>query len=520
MKNKRFNITGACFPDEHYMVDISERLEKIRSMIIQGDYFIINSGRQYGKTTTLNALENYLSSEYLVISMDLQFFSAADLDSESGFVLAFAREMYRNSIFRTSLNNEIKDTLKNMKTTGQDHVLADLFDVFCEICDGSEKPVVLMIDEIDNAAGTDIFIDFLSMIRGYYLRRNRLSFFRSVILAGVRDIRNLKSRIRSDADHQHNSPWNIAIDFNIDMSLSTGGIEGMLSEYKTDHESDMDTRTLANLIYDYTSGYPVLVSHICKLIDEEIHSWDESGVIAAVNRILSVNDPLFESLNNKLEDYPEVKSSLYNILIRGDTIPYNPDNEAANLLVRFGFVRVVDNTIVIANRIFETRLYNDMLTSSEVRETPISKAGFFDKPVFVKNGMLDVELIFERFIQHFHDIYGNEPEKFIEEDGRKCFLMYLRPIINGVGNYYIEAHTRDNRRMDIVIDYLGKRYVIELKIWRGQKYNEKGEKQILGYLETWHMKKGYMLTFSFSKNKETGIKTVEYGDKTIVEAIV
>ncbi|MBR3536173.1 MAG: 9-O-acetyl-N-acetylneuraminate esterase, partial [Oscillospiraceae bacterium] len=277
---------------------------------------------------------------------------------------------------------------------------------------------------------------------------------------------------------------------------------------------------LANLIYDYTSGYPVLVSHICKLIDEEIHSWDESGVIAAVNRILSVNDPLFESLNNKLEDYPEVKSSLYNILIRGDTIPYNPDNEAANLLVRFGFVRVVDNTIVIANRIFETRLYNDMLTSSEVRETPISKAGFFDKPVFVKNGMLDVELIFERFIQHFHDIYGNEPEKFIEEDGRKCFLMYLRPIINGVGNYYIEAHTRDNRRMDIVIDYLGKRYVIELKIWRGQKYNEKGEKQILGYLETWHMKKGYMLTFSFSKNKETGIKTVEYGDKTIVEAIV
>ncbi|WP_242848167.1 hypothetical protein [Ruminococcus sp. HUN007] len=49
MKNKRFNITGACFPDEHYMVDISERLEKIRSMIIQGDYFIINRGRQYGK---------------------------------------------------------------------------------------------------------------------------------------------------------------------------------------------------------------------------------------------------------------------------------------------------------------------------------------------------------------------------------------------------------------------------------------------------------------------------------------
>ncbi len=43
-------------------------------------------------------------------------------------------------------------------------MFADLFDVFCEIFDGSEKSVVLMVDETDNAAGTDIFIDFLSMI--------------------------------------------------------------------------------------------------------------------------------------------------------------------------------------------------------------------------------------------------------------------------------------------------------------------------------------------------------------------
>ena len=67
-----------------------------------------------------------------------------------------------------------------------------------------------------------------------------------------------------------NSPWNIAADFLIDMSFSIQDIEGMLQEYEQDHKTGMDTRALAELIYDYTSGYPFLVSRSCKLMDEYI----------------------------------------------------------------------------------------------------------------------------------------------------------------------------------------------------------------------------------------------------------
>ena len=83
---------------------------------------------------------------------------------------------------------------------------------------------------------------------------------------------------------------------------------------------------------------------------------------------------------------------------------------------------------------------------------------------------------------HFNDIYGNQPDKFKEDDGRKLFLLYLRPIINGVGNYYIEAQTRNQRRTDVIVDYLGKQYIIELKIWHGDEYNSRGEQQIADYL--------------------------------------
>ena len=123
-------------------------------------------------------------------------------------------------------------------------------------------------------------------------------------------------------------------------------------------------------------------------------------------------------------------------------------------------------------------------------------------------------------ITTYNDIYGSRSDQFKEEDGRKLFLLYLRPIINGTGNYYIEAQTRDQKRTDVIVDYLGKQYVVELKIWRGEEYNTEGEKQIAEYLGYYHLDKGYLLSFNFNKNKKIGVQDVIVGDKRIVEAVV
>ncbi len=68
-----FNTEGVCKPREHYMVRLDGRLEKIKRLYVdRGKYFVINRGRQYGKTTTLRALEEYLKEDYIVVSMDFQ----------------------------------------------------------------------------------------------------------------------------------------------------------------------------------------------------------------------------------------------------------------------------------------------------------------------------------------------------------------------------------------------------------------------------------------------------------------
>ena len=72
--------------------------------------------------------------------------------------------------------------------------------------------------------------------------------------------------------------------------------------------------------------------------------------------------------------------------------------------------------------------------------------------------------------------------------------------------------------MDIVIHYLGKRYVIELKIWHGERYNQKGEEQIIDYLNYFQLSTGYLLSFNFNKKKKQGIDIVKIGDKVLYEA--
>ena len=63
-KNRKyFNVNGDCKPGMHYMVDLTGRLGLIKAMVDAGEYFTINRARQFGKTTTLKALERYLGQK-------------------------------------------------------------------------------------------------------------------------------------------------------------------------------------------------------------------------------------------------------------------------------------------------------------------------------------------------------------------------------------------------------------------------------------------------------------------------
>ena len=529
---KEFNTTAVCIPSKHYMVDLSGRMKEIKKLIDAGKYFAINRARQYGKTTTLAALQRYLVPEYEVISLSFEGIGEAGFETEQSFVKAFCRKLKRE--YRNGLNipESVRDQLEDFLSRKEEKAeLDELFDALLDWCDESEKKIVLMIDEVDSASNNQVFLDFLSQLRDGYNSRNTkgVPFFQSVILAGVTDVKHLKNQIREDGRHRVNSPWNIAVDFNSDMSFSVRGIYGMLMEYESEHHTGMDAEEIANMIREYTEGYPYLVSRICQHLDEDLvpfkfsdpaSAWSAEGVQESVKMILTEKSPLFESLTGKLTNYPRMKEVLYRILMTGESIPFNVDQEELSQLQMYGFIKNQNNTVAVSNRIFETRLYNLMLSEEELKSNDFSRQGSLEKNMFVSGGVLNMRLVLERFISTYTQIFGPLTNRFREKDGRELFLLYLKPIINGVGNYYIEAQTRDQTRMDVVVDYLGRQYIVELKIWRGERYNERGEQQILEYMNHFDLTTGYMLSFNFNQHKEQGVKRVMIGNRVLFEGML
>lgn len=111
----------------------------------------------------------------------------------------------------------------------------------------------------------------------------------------------------------------------------------------------------------------------------------------------------------KICDNPELKNILYCILFKGENFPYNSDTHEIAVGLMFGFLDHVQGTVAIANRIFETRLYNWFL-SEEILNSKIYKSAALDQNLFIRDGELDFEKILERFTEAFTDIYADAEE--------------------------------------------------------------------------------------------------------------
>lgn len=518
---KTFNTAGKCIPSMHYMVDISQQVEAAAKLVRRGNYFCINRGRQYGKTTTLALLKKKLEGEgYAVFSLSFEGLGDSAFKSDETLLYVSIQLMQAKIEWENvkNLSPTTLELLQNFQAVDSKEIGTVEYSKFIsKLC--MDSKMVLLIDEVDAAGNHIEFIKFLGLLREMYLSRDERPTFQSVILAGVYDIKNLKLRLRPEDQHQYNSPWNIAVPFETNMSLLADGIAGMLAEYKEDHHLDFDEHFIGQMIYDYTSGYPFLVSRICQIIDEGGLTWDREGVLKAVNHLLKEHNTLFDDMEKKVSQFPSLAETLKSIIFGGKRVSFNYYDRDLNIAIMFNFVKEYQGATLIYCRIFETWLYN--LFISNAKETSIYQQGEYDKPRFVHDGYLDMRLLLERFCVHFNEIYrpGHDDE-FVENNGRQIFLTYLRPVINGIGNYYCEAQTRDLTRTDVVIDYLGQQYVVELKIWRSDAYNERGEQQLSEYLDYYHLKTGYMLSFCFNKNKQPGLHEVMVGDKKLIEVVV
>lgn len=210
---RRFNTAGVCYPEEHYMVNMEKRLQEIETLVDRGEYFTINRARQYGKTTILHLLTERLSARYCVFSISFEGMSDDVYKTEAIFGKRVCGLLYNALAYHETegISEYSRAAWKRMSSA--DAVDTSLFTIsnqISEMCKEADKPVILMIDEVDQASSQSIFLSFLGMLRDKYLKRRKQPAFQSVILAGVYDIKNLKLKMCPESMHQYNSPWNIS----------------------------------------------------------------------------------------------------------------------------------------------------------------------------------------------------------------------------------------------------------------------------------------------------------------------
>ena len=516
---KTFNVTGSCNPQRHYMVDTESRFKAVEKMIDSGAYFTINRARQYGKTTMLNMIWRKLSNSYLIIDSSFEGVGDSPFESEKSFAHLFV------SLMKEALQfNKANESLITVLDEFVPSSMAELSKLITRLCQSSPKPVLLLIDEVDRSSNNQLFISFIGMLRELYLMRDKQGMdftFHSVVLAGVYDIKNLKLKLRTDAEKKYNSPWNIASDFNVDMTFHPEEIAQMLNDYVNETHTNMDTKAMGEEIYKYTSGYPYLVSAICKLIDERLDKdWTAEGVQKAVKIIAKgENVTLLDDLSKNLENIPELRDFLYSMVINGQEYTYTMVDPMVKLANMFSYIKENQRgKTMVHNLIFEEALFV-YFGNKTMREQGTKISPYVLN--YVQNGRLNMEHVVERFADLMHEEYRESTVPFLEKEGRLLFLTFLKPIINGIGFYYVEPQTRDNRRMDLVVTYDRQEFIVELKIWRGEKYEQTGREQLSEYLATRKMNEGYLVTFDFSKNKQhTNPQWIEHDGKRIFEVVI
>ena len=518
---RQFNTVVTCDPKRHYMVDTTNKMKVFERLINNGNYFTINRARQFGKSTSLKWIYNHLNGEYLVVSLSFEDTEDSDWESASTFYHFFCRYMAKAfGAGRTQNEQNAKFWTDAPKIERPS--IKDLSDRITEFCKLNSKKVVILIDEVDKSLDNELFLNFLAMLRKKYIERDQFgdnSTFWSVVLAGVYDIKSMKVKIRPEEEHKFNSPWNVAADYKLDMTFNPQEISTMLADYESENHIGFDINEISEEIYKYTSGYPVLVSGVCKEIDENLdRDWTKNGVQEAAKNIIAKKTNLSESMINNLAKYPKLKAFIRAVLMENYSISLDVNNPTMDFANMFSIIKAnKEGRVEIHHLIFQQILINHFVSESNLNMlSPDSGM----RPYLTKQGDLNMPLIVNRF----KDLMSKKTDKaeFLEREGRFMFICFLKPIINGTGFYYSEPENDDGSRMDLVITYNRKEYVIELKIWHGTEYEISGRDQLSEYLDTRNLAEGYLVTFSFLKEKTAQAKPewIDHNGKKIYEAVI
>ncbi len=496
---KFFNTTGPCRAQDHYMLDPLSRLEDIRWLIDDKMYFVVHAPRQTGKTTMLEALATALTAEGKYAALKFSCEEGQAFDSNIEMV---EKVLIHSITAAAALHLPVELRCPDIPEAP---VGSRLGQFLCDWAQACPRPLVLFFDEID-AMIDDALVSILRQIRkGFSDRPN--AFPQSIVLCGLRDVRDYKVLSGGEPRLGTASPFNIKSDSLRLANFTAAEVEALYSQHTATTGQAFEPEATAKA-WELTEGQPWLVNALANQVvrkmgiptSQTITSLD---IEKAAQEIILARQTHLDSLVDKLTEprVQRVVEPLLAGLMTGADFTYNDD------------VSYVRDLGLIAPKP-PVRISNPMYREVIVRVLAARAADVIDlerKSFVTASGLLDVNTIVQEFA-----LWWAENAEFMlassyynEAAAQLVFMAWLQRVVNG-GGIIDREYGVGRGRIDVLVRWPGphskttrdwQREAFELKVWRDGRPDplKDGLQQLERYLDGLNLKQGTLVIFDRRK---------------------
>ena len=501
-----FNTEGPVRAEDHYAIPPLKRgtTGEILQLIRAKRYFVLHAPRQTGKTSALIALRDLLNSgeigDFRCVDVNVEVGQVARDDTERG-VRAILGSL-ADSAMLLGDNFPAGAWLDVLANLGPENALKG---VLTRWCLANPTPLVLLVDEVDSLVG-DTLLSVLRQLRAGYQQRPR-GFPHSIVLCGVRDIRDYRIRSSSGEVIAGGSPFNIAA-----KSLRLGDFTkqetcALMQQHVAETKQPF-TEAAGEAVWASTQGQPWLVNALCagacfenEAGRDRSRPIDEEDINAAREELILSRRTHLDQLAHKLQE-ERVRRVVEPILSGGSAQHEIRDLE---------YVR--DLGLIDAGQ--PPRMANPIYAEVVPRELGYALQSSLDENAlwYVDDaGVVDLQ----RLLTAFATFYGEHAEHWLRrfDDYREAapqliLQAYLQRIVNGGGRIERE-YGLGRGRTDLMVLWpreagqpydLWLRSVIECKVLRDSDRRsmaatvERGVEQTLGYMAKCGAEEGHLVVF-------------------------
>ena len=519
---KTFGTHGPVNPEEYYVVSRAEELADFIKRVKQGRYIVIFAPRQTGKTTffqwALDALAADTTEAYFPIELNFEVYEEYNAtDFYASLYKRIYEEIQRVFEKRGIVPSEaLSQFLEN--TTLTDHVtMLEFFQEFSDFV-GGEK-LVLIIDEFDGIP-RDALRGFLHSLRTIYVHRSMRKCPYSVGIVGVKNVTQLNL-------DRSISPFNIQDEFTLP-NFTLEQVRELLTQYTAEVGQPFAPEVVKS-IHRQTAGQPFLVNRFAQILTEEMDIPKTETITMthfskAHAKILEENNTNLTHLVTNIRRDPRFKNILMEIVSYERGVRFSLRQEIISELATYGVItRGADDRCEIINPIYHyciLQTFRPIVNGLEKDYFP-EDTDFSD--YLTPTEQINMELLLDNFRDFIARVgfrilqVPETPKEFVGQDLLYACLDQFVSLVRGV--MYLEVQT-GRGRMDLVIFHNGQKYIVETKIWEGQRRYEAAKKQLAAYLKLEGVNEGYYIVFDHRAEPEPRVETETIDDLTIRSYVI